>query len=125
MTMVLAVALGGALGAPLRFLLERWVTNRMSGVTFVVAFAWGLFAVNVAGSALAGVVFAATSGALQTFLLTGFCGALTTFSGYAWELNRLWSGPRLDFWASFIVTPIAAVAAFWLTWQVTLAFVGG
>ena len=41
----LAVALGAAIGAPARYLLDRFVQDRLTGV-----FPWGTFAVNLLGS---------------------------------------------------------------------------
>lgn len=86
---VLLVALGAALGAPARFLTDRWVQSRHDSV-----FPWGTFAVNVVGSFVLGVVIggAAAGGvspAVATALGTGFCGALTTYSTFGFETVRL------------------------------------
>ncbi|MFC6236709.1 fluoride efflux transporter FluC [Longivirga aurantiaca] len=85
---LLLVALGSAVGAPVRFLVER----RLAG-----AYPWGTFVVNVAGSALLGVVVAAagTSGSTPVVALVGigFCGALTTFGGYAAQVLDLAVAP--------------------------------
>lgn len=86
---VLLVVLGAALGAPARFLTDRWVQSRHDSV-----FPWGTFAVNVSGSFILGVVVgAAAAGHLSpgwvTALGTGFCGALTTYSTFSYETIRL------------------------------------
>ena len=97
MTM-LAVIIGAAFGAPVRYLVDRFVTTRTSGPDAVHLFPWGLLVVNVSGSAIAGVVLATTTGDLRLLLLTGFCGAFTTFSGFGWEADRLWASARPVFW---------------------------
>jgi CrcB protein len=86
---VLLVLLGGAVGAPLRYLADLAVQSRHDSV-----FPWGTFAVNVVGSALLGSVAAAvdTAGAapwLLTLVGTGLCGALTTYSTFGYETVRL------------------------------------
>lgn len=105
---VLAVALGAAIGAPSRFILDRWV----AGHAPTKRFPWSLLVVNVLGSAIAGAVFALTTGNLQVFLLVGVCGALTTFSGFGWEMHLLWSRSRSTFVIALIVMTASCVAAF-------------
>jgi CrcB protein len=86
---VLLVLVGGAIGAPLRYLTDLFVASRHDSV-----FPWGTFTVNVAGS----LVLGATAGAVTTaggpawvltLVGTGFCGALTTFSTFGFETVRL------------------------------------
>src|SRR5687767_13547021 len=52
---------------------------------------WGLLAINSAGSFLAGWVagYQSLGPTLSTALLIGFCGSLTTFSGFALAGVRL------------------------------------
>jgi len=106
MITVLAVALGAALGAPLRFALERHFTR---GV-----FPRGLLTVNVLGSLIAGIALASTDGVLRTFVMVGFCGALTTYSGFAWQAAQLWRDQRSLMWWMVVVMTIGSSAAFWL-----------
>ena len=113
----LAVVAGGAVGAPLRYLIDRAVTSRTAGTRPPREFPYGLLVVNVLGSALAGLVLATTTGDLRVLLLAGFCGALTTFSGYGWETTRLWDTARGTFWASVAVMPAACVVAFLGFWR--------
>jgi CrcB protein len=85
----LLVLVGGAVGAPARLVVDRWVQSRHSS-----PFPWGTFVVNVAGCAVLGVVAGAVSAAdgpawLLTLLGTGFCGALTTFSTFSFETVRV------------------------------------
>lgn len=112
----IAIIVGAAFGAPLRYLVDLAITQRglRAGAR---PFPWGLLVVNVSGSALAGVVLALTSGDLRILLLTGFCGALTTFSGFAWEADRLWALARASFWWAVVIMPAGCIAAFMLAWR--------
>ena len=85
----LLVVLGAALGAPLRYLVDRAVQARHDSV-----FPWGTFTVNVAGSLLLGVLLGSAGrhhvpGSVQALLGTGLCGALTTYSTFGYETLRL------------------------------------
>ena len=128
MSAMIAVVVGGAMGAPLRYLLDLLVTRGVTSTASPGAlreFPWGLLVVNTIGSALAGVVLVATTGDVRTFLLVGLCGAFTTFSGFGWEATRLWSSARSAFWAAVIVMPVACVVAFLVAWSMTTAITGG
>lgn len=119
-----AVAVGGAAGAPARFLLDRWVTRRASGTAGLGRFPWGLLVVNTLGSAIAGVVLATTTGDLRYLLLAGLCGGFTTFSGFAWEADRLWSGARDMFWWAVVAMPVTCIAAFVAGWRLAALTTG-
>ena len=86
---LLLLAVGAAVGAPVRFLVER----RLAG-----AYPWGTFVVNVAGSAVLGALVAAAGDVGTTPVVAlvgvGFCGALTTFGGYAAQVLDLAVAPR-------------------------------
>jgi CrcB protein len=89
---VLVVFLGGALGAPARYLTDRAVQARLTGRGGT--FPWGTFTVNVSGSLILGCLSAA--GAVHglpadvgLLLGTGFCGGLTTFSTFSYETVKL------------------------------------
>jgi CrcB protein len=82
---VLLVALGAAIGAPLRYLTDRAVQSRHES-----EFPWGTLTVNVAGSFLLGLLIAVPANPAITALLgTGFCGALTTYSTFSYETLQL------------------------------------
>ncbi|MFD4786264.1 fluoride efflux transporter CrcB [Streptomyces sp. NPDC058459] len=85
----LLVIIGGAAGAPLRYLTDRAVQKRHDAV-----FPWGTFTVNVLGCLVLGLLTgAATAGAasphVQLLIGTGLCGALTTYSTFSYETLRL------------------------------------
>ncbi|WP_329039399.1 CrcB family protein [Streptomyces sp. NBC_00178] len=85
----LLVVLGGAAGAPLRYLTDRAVQAR-HGAGLPYVFPWGTFTVNAAGSLLLGVLTgAAVSSPVFALLGTGLCGALTTYSTFSYETLRL------------------------------------
>jgi fluoride exporter len=82
---LLLVALGAAVGAPLRYVVDRAVQTRHDSV-----FPWGTFCVNVGGSGLLGLLAGLpTPTRLSALLGVGFCGALTTYSTFGYETLRL------------------------------------
>ena len=117
----LAIALAAAVGAPLRFAVDRWVTGHTVRSRPAGGFPWGIYTVNVIGSALAGLVLATTSGTVQVFLLVGFCGAFTTFSGFGWDVTRLWPGNRAAAAATLVVMPASCILAFLAVWHLASA----
>ncbi len=109
------VALGAAFGAPARFLTDRAATRLWVASPIPV----GLLVVNVVGSALLGVVVGVGNSTLLVLLGSGFCGAFTTFSGFAWESTGLWSERRGRFWVFVGLMLALCIVAFWITWTVT------
>lgn len=82
---ILLVAIGAAIGAPLRYLTDRLVQARHDSV-----FPWGTFGVNVAGSLFIGLLAgSAPTDGVMAFAGIGLCGALTTYSTFGYETVRL------------------------------------
>ena len=87
---VLLVLLGGSLGAVSRYGISL-LANRLYGNSFP----WGTLFVNLAGCFLIGLSFALgnerniLSPSTRLFFMTGFLGALTTFSTFALESINL------------------------------------
>jgi CrcB protein len=116
---VLLVLLGGAVGAPARYLTDRAVQRRADSV-----FPWGTLCVNVIGSLVLGAVAAAAyAGSAPPWVLTlvgtGFCGALTTVSTFGYETVRLLEdGAHAEALAnavvSLVVGMLACAAGWWL-----------
>lgn len=114
----LMVILGGAIGAPLRYLTDRAVQSRHRS-----SFPWGTWTVNVVGSFVLGVVAAAslspgTPGWVLPLVGTGVCGTLTTFSTFGYETVRLVerganAAAALNVFSSLAVG-LAAVTLGWL-----------
>lgn len=87
---LLAIAVGGAIGALARYGLAGAVHRLTSPY-----FPWGTFVVNLAGCLVFGVVAGLTEERLRidqttrTFLLVGVLGAFTTFSTMTFETFEL------------------------------------
>ncbi|MEV8343137.1 fluoride efflux transporter CrcB [Streptomyces niveus] len=104
----LLVAIGGVVGAPLRYLTDRAVQARHDSV-----FPWGTFTVNVVGSLILGLLTgAALSGTaghtVQLLLGTGLCGAMTTYSTFSYETLRLAESGAKFFAAANVIASVAA-----------------
>ena len=88
------VALGGAIGALLRYQTGRWLTHWL-GPNVVTAFPWATLTVNIVGSLLMGVLagYMARHGQegeqWRLFLGVGVLGGFTTFSAFSLELMLL------------------------------------
>jgi len=82
------VALGGAIGATL-----RWLTGMLTLRIMGQGFPWGTVSVTVLGSLLMGVVVVALAekGGMRAapFLMTGLLGGFTTFSAFSLDAVAL------------------------------------
>ncbi|MCZ1007536.1 fluoride efflux transporter CrcB [Streptomyces lydicus] len=108
----LLVVAGAMVGAPLRFLTDRYVQSRHDTV-----FPWGTFTVNAVGSLILGLLTGAVSAGaasshVQLLVGTGLCGALTTYSTFSYETLRLAADrARASAVANVVVTVAAGLAA--------------
>ena len=112
---LLAIALGGALGAVLRFLLSTRVYAWLGR-----GFPYGTLAVNVLGSFLMGFLTivllerSMADPAWRAVILVGFLGAFTTFSTFSIEtLMLLEEGEMLRAGLNVSISVIACLAAAW------------
>jgi len=120
MTKMLLVVTGGGLGA-----LSRYGVALMAARYIDSRFPWGTLAANLAGCLIIGIAFglvdrtAILGPSARLFFMTGFLGALTTFSTYALEtVNALRSGMISIAAANFLVNNLGGgalvLAGMWL-----------
>jgi CrcB protein len=87
---LLLIGVGGFAGAVSRYLVDGWVSDAVGG-----SFPYGTLVINVSGSFLLGLLFAAAterailSPELRGPVMIGFIGAYTTFSTLMLETWRL------------------------------------
>jgi CrcB protein len=86
------IGLAGAMGALMRYVLGRFVAERISS-----SFPLGTMLINVSGAFLIGLIFVTASrhlisSSVQVVLATGFLGGYTTFSTMSWEGVQLIRG---------------------------------
>ena len=90
MPVIVGVALGGALGASARYLLDHVIEQRSFSI-----FPWATFTINVTGCFLIGVITAALVDRhhlpawIRIGLVMGVIGGYTTFSTFAQEALTL------------------------------------
>ena len=98
---ILAVALGGGIGAALRYGLSLLPISREFPVATLLT--------NFLGAFLIGLI-AAQAGRLSTrsvlLLKTGICGGFTTFSTFALETSGLLQAGRLPAAAAYVVLSV-------------------
>lgn len=105
----LLVALGGGLGAALRFLVDGVVTARVGP-----RYPWGIVVVNLTGSFAIGVAAGTLDGTTATVVSTGVLGGYTTFSTASLDSARMalrGRGGRAV--AHGVGTAVACVLAAW------------
>ena len=87
MYMILAIGIGGALGALLRYFITSMIFNQLGN-----QFPWGTLTVNLLGCALLGFLITIVSNSwsssdeFRSFFSIGLIGALTTFSAFSIEV---------------------------------------
>jgi fluoride exporter len=106
----LLVALGGAVGACLRYAVVLGCT--VLGISGPI----GIFIINAVGSfALGAITGALPAGSLQLFLAMGVCGAFTTFSTYSVQSVGLIQSGRIGSALLYMVGSVVVCVLFaWL-----------
>lgn len=110
------MAVGGAIGATLRWSIGSWVVGRTGP-----GFPWHTMLINVVGAFLIGVLMALSiergvvSGDWRLFLGTGVLGGFTTFSTLSYESialmqNGLWTAGLANMFGSGVL----GLGAAWL-----------
>lgn len=106
--LVLAVALGGAIGSVARLLVGFGAAK-----AFGLAFPWGTLIVNIAGSFLIGALVEAFAlrwsppQAWQVFLTVGLCGGFTTFSTFSLDVYALVQRGEVPLAAAYAASSVA------------------
>lgn len=104
--MLFAIAMGGALGATLRYLTVLG-TARVLGA----GFPYGTMTVNVLGSllmgALAAWVLARGTGPVPAFAMTGVLGGFTTFSAFSLDAVLLVEAGRVGAALAYVALSVA------------------
>jgi CrcB protein len=103
---LLLIAIGGAIGSVLRYVIGRAVQG-LSATGFPV----GTLVVNIVGCFLIGVFVrfllnTQTSPELRALLVVGFCGGFTTFSTFSYETVGLIEGGDYARAASYVVASV-------------------
>lgn len=93
---ILVIGFGGFIGAISRYGISLFLQTRLGA-----GFPWGTLAVNLLGCFLIGLLMELVQGGatlsprLRLALITGFLGALTTFSTFGYETIQLAAQGRL------------------------------
>lgn len=113
--LIFFAGLGGFCGSALRYL-----TGRLFAHITHSHFPWGTFVVNMVGSFIIGILFGLAerhhlvSPVANVFLITGFCGGLTTFSTLADDIYLMLADHR---WLQFaIYTSATFLLGIMLVW---------
>lgn len=97
---IIYIALGGAAGAVLRYL-----------VGLIASFPFGTLTVNVIGSFLIGLAFVYLSqvglARWQPLIMTGVLGGFTTFSAFSLDALRLYDAGRLAAAGGYVAASVA------------------
>lgn len=115
MNQVLAIAIGGAAGALLRF----WLSTSMYGL-LGRSFPYGTLSVNVLGSFLIGFLFIVLLERMQVTsywragILIGVLGAFTTFSTFSIEtLNLIEDGSLMKAALNVVLSVVLCLGSTW------------
>jgi len=109
---LLLVALGGATGSVLRYLVGLWSLRQ-----FGPAFPWGTIVVNVLGSLLIGLLaeYVArrlnASAEVRLLLVTGFLGGFTTFSAFSLDALVLFERGATTLALVYVLTSVVVSLA--------------
>lgn len=121
---ILWIALGGALGSVLRYVLGGWV-QKFSARGFPI----GTMAVNIIGCLIIGILLQKflneqAHPVARAFLIVGFCGGFTTFSTFSAETIGLMLGGEMGRATIYVLlSVILCLAATWGGMNAARAFI--
>ncbi len=122
---IVAISLGAALGALLRW----WLGNRLNSL--FPSLPPGTLAANIIGAYIIGCAIAffarypALDPAWRLAIITGFCGGLTTFSTFSAEVVAGLQGGRTGWALIEIATHVTASLVMTAAGLATVAWIGG
>jgi len=126
LTPALLVAIGGALGAVLRYAVNGWAQRQFP--SFAPS---ATLMVNVAGCLAIGVVMALLKDRpthareVQAFVVTGFLGGLTTFSAFGYQTVELMLEQQMQRAVlNVLANVLLGCGAVWLGLVITRHFAG-
>ena len=109
---MLVVMCGGSLGAA-----SRYSIGLLAAKAWGTQFPWGTLTVNLIGCFLIGLIFALADRVhlltpnIRLLLITGYLGALTTFSSFSLEtVNAGRAGLTLQPWVNILVNNLGGLA---------------
>lgn len=116
MQTIIFIALGGALGAVLRYAVANGVHALIGR-----GFPYGTLTVNVLGSLMMGAMYiffierVSNNLSLRVMIITGFLGAFTTFSTFSIEtFNLLENGEAFKALTNILVSVVLCLLAAWI-----------
>lgn len=117
---LLFVFVGGGIGSILRYLTGKWVPATLTDAPFP----WSVLAVNVVASAVLGWLMGwalarSANEELRLLIGVGFCGGLSTFSSFSYDLVILLQNGRVlaalfNVLLNVILCTCLAAGGFWL-----------
>lgn len=119
---LVAISLGASLGAILRWVLGHALNDVFPNQTL------GTLAANLLGGYIIGMAIAWFGGhtglspQMRLFVITGFCGGLTTFSTFSAELAVMLEQGRLGWMAVAVLVHVAGSLAMTLLGMATVAW---
>ena len=115
MKALIAVAIGGALGASARF-----ATGLVTSAVFGPTFPYAVLIVNVSGSFAIGYLFpiiaqGSDQSVYHALIIVGFLGAFTTFSTFSLDtIQLIQSGQAVKAFANVCANLLLCLCACWL-----------
>lgn len=118
---IIAVAVGGAVGSTLRFLISRLV----QGLSTKSYFPWGILTVNLVGSLLIGILFGiliekfSSSVFIRSLVFLGLLGGFTTFSSFTMDVITLFDSGANGLAILYIFASVGlGILATWIGLQI-------